>query len=331
MGHVQELKNNYDFLTFNYLGQNIFIQNFKGEIKAFQNICLHRFNDIHKEPYGNRVATCLYHYWTYNKKGQVIGMSCKNSFEEDKIKKLELKEFEVQSCGEFIFIKLNSENKITLSEFLGDLYKNIEEFSKHFSSKSIDYNIEHNCNWKLLVENVLECYHCASVHDNSFAKMGYGFIKPEKFGIFKEHSWCEFPKKGIYKEKKIIEDMFNSRTLKIDGYLHFYIYPNAFISSVEGKGFYLGFLFPESVDKTNLRVRYFLPKIEKKLSESDKNIFDFIISSSHDSLNLVLNEDKNIIEGIQKNLNILKDHSPIFGNEEFRINSFYNNFAQKVK
>lgn len=329
IAHKTELSNSNDFIAFDYFGEKIFIQNFNGKIKSFQNICLHRFNKIHEENFGNRVSSCLYHNWVYNKDGKVAGLPCRNSFDKAEIKDLQLKEYEVSLCGNFVFIKLNEMNSSSLEDYLGGIYQKLESFSLHFGNKTIDYNKEHKGNWKLLVENVLECYHCTSVHENSFAKMGYGFSKPEKFDFFGGHGWCEFPKLEDIKENKLINKILSTRTFKGEGYMHFYIYPNAFISSVEGKGFYFGFLLPQTPSKTILRVRYFSPLLEENLSESENNIFDFINNSSHDSLDLVLNEDKKIIENIQSNLESVSTQSPIFGDEEFRINNFYKYFLQK--
>lgn len=327
--HKNELLNNNDFVAFEYYGNKIFIQNFNGTIKSFQNVCLHRFNTIHEEPYGNRVSSCLYHNWTYGKKGNVVGLMCRNSFERDHINELKLKEYEVAFCGDFVFLKLNDKFDKSLEDYLGNIFTPLQEISTHFGAKTIDYTIEHKVNWKLLIENVLECYHCTSVHENSFAKMGFGSVSPEKFDFYDGHSWCEFPKGENVKPNKIIEKSLAQRTFKTQGYLHFYIYPNAFISSVEGKGFYFGFMFPESPSKTNLRVRYFASKFEKELSESEQNIIDFINNSSNESLDLVLNEDKKIVENIQSNLVNFKDHSPIFGDEEFRILKFYEYFNKQ--
>ncbi len=83
VGHNSEFLKNNDFISFEYYGEKIFIQNYKSELKAFRNICLHRFNEIHNVEFGNRVSSCLYHCWTYNKEGKVAGMSCKNSFDSD--------------------------------------------------------------------------------------------------------------------------------------------------------------------------------------------------------------------------------------------------------
>lgn len=323
VAHKNELLSNNDFVTFEYFGDKIFIQNYNGVIKSFQNVCLHRFNTIHEEPYGNRVSSCLYHNWTYGKKGNVVGLMCRNSFEKDHISELRLREYEVDFCGDFVFIKLNEQLDKKLPDYLGSIFFPLEEISKHFGSKTIDYTIEHKVNWKLLVENVLECYHCTSVHENSFAKMGFGSVAAEKFDFFDAHSWCEFPKGETLKPNKIIEKALSDRTFKTQGYLHFYIYPNAFISTVEGKGFYFGFMLPQSSSKTNLRVRYFSSKFKNELSESQQNILEFINNSSNESLDLVLNEDKKIVENIQTNLINFKDFSPIFGDEEFRILNFY--------
>ena len=52
------------------------------------------------------------------------------------------------------------------------MYQKLDWFSYFLGNNTIDYNIVHKGNWKLLLENVLECYHYASVHETSFAKMG---------------------------------------------------------------------------------------------------------------------------------------------------------------
>ena len=331
VAHKNELKNNNDFITFEYYENKIFIQNYNGNLKAFQNICLHRFNTIHPEPSGNRPSSCLYHNWTYGKNGNVIGMSCRNSFEKDNIKELKLKEYELDYCGDFVFLKLNNQSKTSLPEYLGKIYNSLENISFHFGEKTIDYNKEHHANWKLLVENVLECYHCSSIHENSFAKMGFGTETVLDFESYNGHSWCEFPKSENTKPNKIIEKTLANRTFKTQGYLHYYIYPNAFLSTVEGKGFYFGFMLPQSPAKTNLRIRYFSQNFISEISESTQNMVNFINSSSNESLDLVLNEDKNVLENIQSNLKSLPSNTPIFGDEEFRIIEFYKYFNDKIK
>jgi phenylpropionate dioxygenase-like ring-hydroxylating dioxygenase large terminal subunit len=58
-----------------------------------------------------------------------------------------------------------------------------------------------------MLENVLECYHCSSVHKNSFAKLGYGYVKPKKFDFFQGHSWYEFPKTSEKEDNKLKKNL----------------------------------------------------------------------------------------------------------------------------
>ena len=101
-------------------------------------------------------------------------------------------------------------------------------------------------------------------------------MKPEKFDIFQGHSWCEFPKTQDVKENKLIKIILDTRTCKIEGYKHVYISPIVFISSVEGKSFYFGFLLPQKPSKTTRRVRYFSSIMDSNLTASKSSIVNFI-------------------------------------------------------
>ncbi len=330
VGHQGELAKKNDFLTISYLGKKIFIQNFGDSIRAFDNICLHRFYTIHTETHGNRLPVCGYHLWTYDKDGIPAGIHNKKKFSEESVSQLQLAEYEVALCGAFVFIKTDKANPQSLQEYLGLLYEPVQVISQHFGNKIADYPLPHQCNWKLLVENVLECYHCKSVHENSFAKMGFGYLPPAEAVAYQAHSYCNFPAKEGVGNFKIIEKTLRHRTLKFEGYKHFYIFPNAFITSVQGYGFYLGFLTPESPETSVLRVKNFSPAFEVPLTDSFNNMLDFINTSQNSTLDTVLNEDKAITEAIQKNLAACSSKSPIFGEEEFRINDFYSFYTNKI-
>ena len=328
--HSNELQKKNDFVTINYLGKKIFIQNFGDTIKAFDNICLHRFYTIHAETHGNRLPICNYHLWSYDKNGLPAGIQNRKNFAEQSLAGLALQQYEIALCGKFVFVKLNQAFNTPLPQYLGALYQPLQEISQHFGDKIADYYLKHECNWKLIAENVLECYHCKSVHENSFAKMGFGFLPPTEEVYAGAHSYCNFPnKEGVF-NFKVIDKTLKSRTLQFDGYKHFYIFPNAFITSVKGYGFYLGFLFPESSTITDLRVRNFTPGFQEPLSEGFKNILEFMNDGQNSSLATVLKEDKSITETIQKNLTVYENKSPLFGDEERRINQFYDFYNQAI-
>lgn len=47
------------------------IQNFHGQIRAFENVCLHRSALIQTDAIGCRPLVCPYHAWSYDEQGRV--------------------------------------------------------------------------------------------------------------------------------------------------------------------------------------------------------------------------------------------------------------------
>ncbi|WP_044564337.1 Rieske 2Fe-2S domain-containing protein [Azospirillum sp. B4] len=49
-------------------------QNFQGALKAFRNVCSHRYALIHDQPCGRGLLRCPYHGWVYDAAGVPIGI-----------------------------------------------------------------------------------------------------------------------------------------------------------------------------------------------------------------------------------------------------------------
>jgi phenylpropionate dioxygenase-like ring-hydroxylating dioxygenase large terminal subunit len=77
-----DLLNHNDFVTKTIGGIPIVIQNFNGNIKAFMNVCSHRFSTIQNEEKGNRALFCPYHGWSFDKEGMPNGIPKKPLFKD---------------------------------------------------------------------------------------------------------------------------------------------------------------------------------------------------------------------------------------------------------
>jgi choline monooxygenase len=53
VGFTHELERHHDFVTLDVGGCSVVVQNFNGTLRAFANVCFHRFNRIHAECRGN--------------------------------------------------------------------------------------------------------------------------------------------------------------------------------------------------------------------------------------------------------------------------------------
>ena len=76
---TSEVADHKDFVTVEYPGCSVVVQNFRGELQAFQNVCTHRFNQIQTAARGNRSLTCGYHGWVFNDAGCPIGVAASTS------------------------------------------------------------------------------------------------------------------------------------------------------------------------------------------------------------------------------------------------------------
>jgi phenylpropionate dioxygenase-like ring-hydroxylating dioxygenase large terminal subunit len=266
VGTKSSINNNNDFITKKYFGNNIVIQNFKGEIVALQNVCTHRFNPLQDEDKGNRPLVCKYHSWNYNKEGKPR-ITNVESFNEETLKNcdLNLKKYHLDFCGDFMFLHLSNPSN-TLKEFLGAFYDKLSHLSSHIGEEVKNQNIIHNCNWKLLVENVLECYHCTSLHSETLVKSGFGLKHPININFSSKHSEFEIENSNESETTSKKLDFLNSVTLPHNTFHHIYIYPNFFFSSTEGKQFYIGIAEPVSENKTILKTMFFLPLFIKNKS-----------------------------------------------------------------
>ena len=129
VGLTDKLKNNNDFITYHCGSVSLFVQKLNDRLKCFSNICLHRFNNIHDGYEGNGHIICSYHNWVYDDSGvPMVRSNClKNELESCSRPKLE--EYEVETCGKFVFVKTNKLEKISLKEHLGSFYDKLNELS----------------------------------------------------------------------------------------------------------------------------------------------------------------------------------------------------------
>lgn len=164
-GHVCEIPEKGDYLLFDIGEDSIIIcRDQAGEIRALHNICRHRGARLCEEPAGNRKTfVCPYHGWVYNTDG-----SLRAARDMDALKGFDPCDYGLKSVKFSVFMGLIFINcDSNAREFLPQLEKiraplGAYDLENARVARKRSYRIE--ANWKLCVENYLECYHCASSH-----------------------------------------------------------------------------------------------------------------------------------------------------------------------
>ncbi|CAL9383835.1 aromatic ring-hydroxylating oxygenase subunit alpha [Streptomyces sp. enrichment culture] len=144
----------------------------KGDLRAFLNVCRHRGARLCTEESGEirRTLQCPYHAWTYDLDGRLIAAPNLIKMPDvDRVAygliKVELREWLGYAWVCLADEPPSFEDTVVHAavERLGDAAA-IEHYGTDNLAlgKRITYDVR--ANWKLIVENFMECYHCATIH-----------------------------------------------------------------------------------------------------------------------------------------------------------------------
>ena len=139
-------------------------------LRAFVNVCRHRGHLLCDGIGRRETLQCPYHAWTYDLDGSLRSAPRSESepgFDRDG---LGLVQVAVDAWGPFVFVNPDP-TAATLEEHLGDLPRFVAEGGIDVDALVFHKRVEteYEANWKVCVENYLECYHCAVAHP-SFSK-----------------------------------------------------------------------------------------------------------------------------------------------------------------
>ena len=189
-GHISQVVKNGDYFLFDIGEDSIIIsRDNKGDICVMHNICRHRGARVCEEPSGNRKAfICPYHGWAYGNDGKLKSARDMDHREDFNCDDYSLKPVRFVVFQGMIFINCDPDapdfvaplEKITTQLGAYDL-----ENAKVAERKT--YRI--HANWKLVLENYLECYHCASSH-RQYAKLHTLEAPFEKVKPINEAMWA---------------------------------------------------------------------------------------------------------------------------------------------
>ena len=163
VGHVSQIPKAGDFFVFDYGYESVIVARDKNKnVNAFLNVCRHRGSRVCIKKSGNtRVFACPYHAWTYELNGNLrAAREMGDDFDkaEYSLKKVNLRIFHG-----LIFICI-SNNPPNIDKGLLQMETLVEPFE--FENLKIVHiqNYPVSANWKLALENYMECYHCAPAH-----------------------------------------------------------------------------------------------------------------------------------------------------------------------
>ena len=170
-GHVSEVANVGDYFLFD-LGEDsiVVVRGADGEVRALANVCRHRGSRICSAPEGSCQAfVCPYHGWAYELDGRL-----KAARSMELCPGFDPSAYSLKSCRCTVFEGLIFVNCDPAAAPFEKALRSIEPALHPYDLPTARIAHRRNyavaANWKLALENYLECYHCATAH-RAYAKL----------------------------------------------------------------------------------------------------------------------------------------------------------------
>lgn len=142
-----------------------------GELRGLVNVCRHRLHPVVVEAGNSSILQCRYHGWTYGLQGELrsaprCGIGTDLVAERDGLASVAVEEF-----GPWVFAALE-QPRMSVRQLLTDCADDIDAMLSSANRRVFRERVEYRlaANWKLLVENSIECYHCPLIHATTLAK-----------------------------------------------------------------------------------------------------------------------------------------------------------------
>jgi phenylpropionate dioxygenase-like ring-hydroxylating dioxygenase large terminal subunit len=326
VGYVHDLQNHQDFITAQIGSCGIVVQNFNGELKAFRNVCSHRFSRIQCAKVGNRPLTCPYHGWTYDANGVPVGIPHNRQsfgFSEADQQELALESYAVEALGHFVFVRMSSEGP-SLRAFLGSFYDDLlyvsETCPDRFETASHDWE----ANWKLGMDNAGEGYHVPLVHAESFST-----ILSIDLEISTEAAHSRYV--GKLKERSLKWWSNVARSVKLEPgtkypqYASFLIFPNINVTFSYGAFLTFQTFDPTGTDSLRINTAAWLAKNNGRAARN------MVVDSLRQFMDQVRDEDRDICRVAQQGMrDAIPDRPVLLGALEGRVAHFQQAYARSM-
>lgn len=159
-GTAAEIREPGDFFTMTIGPWSIIVLRDDDEqVRALHNVCRHRGSRVLTEPHGSvGNIVCGYHKWTYATDGTLLHAESQPPDFDPSC--LGLKQVHVRDLAGLIFVCLANEPPADIDEVAEIVTPYLAPHQLHRTKVAAQLDIIESGNWKLVMENNRECYHC---------------------------------------------------------------------------------------------------------------------------------------------------------------------------
>ena len=297
--HEEKLREAGNYVTSSIEGQSILVlRNIKGELRAYYNVCQHRGHELMSGTGNTKRITCPYHAWTYDLDGALVNAPRCEYLENFDQQDIHLHPVQVEIFCHLIFVNLDPQAG-SLAAQSGDLAKEVMAYAPDLAqltfSTQLTYRIK--ANWKAVVDNFLECYHCQVAHKGFSSMIDMDTYKVKTHGIYSSH---------MAKARSGENAAYSIADAKVTDHAVWFLWPNMALMRYPGRGNFMAWRFyPINENETYEVFDFFFESAEPDATEIEALKFiDEVLQP----------EDINLVESVQRGM-----HTPAFNSGRYMV------------
>lgn len=231
VGHVGQVREPGDYVTGTIMDEGVFVIRGKDRtLRAFSNVCRHRAHRLLQGRGNVKVIVCPYHAWSYEIDGRLRHARATEKMRDFDPSGICLPAVQVEEFCGFLFVNLDP-TAPSLKRQSGELETEIRRYMPELDKLALRRKLVHEvkANWKVAVDNFLECYHCHIVHPALVDLHDMTTYRSKTHGIYSSH--IALSRSGDNKAYK-----FECKSDEDIGFAGWWIWPNTTLGVYAGEG-----------------------------------------------------------------------------------------------
>ncbi len=297
--HEEKLREPGSYVTLSIEGQSIVaVRNHEGALKAYYNVCKHRGHELLSGEGQTKRITCPYHAWTYDLDGALVNAPRSEYLEDFEQNEICLDRVQIEIFCHLVFVNLDPEVP-ALATQSGELANEIMAYAPDLANLTFATRLTYRlkANWKAVVDNFLECYHCPVVHKSFSSMIDMDTYKVKTHGIYSSH---------MAKARLGDNSAYNIANATVTDHAVWYLWPNMTLMRYPGRGNFMVWRFyPINEHETHEEFDFFFETAEP--DETEQEALRFIDE-------VLQPEDIGLVESVQRGMN-----TPAFNSGRYMI------------
>lgn len=259
--HEEKLKAAGDYLAMVVAGQSVVVlRNKEGLLQAFYNVCKHRAHELLQGEGQVNQIMCPYHCWVYDLNGQLTRTRHTENLKEFNIDEICLDSIQVENFCGLVFVNLDVDADALVTQS-GELKKEMDFWAPDLKSLTHAHRLTYDIksNWKNVVDNFLECYHCPIAHKDFCTLVDMDSYRVTTHGIYSSH---------MAEAGKSTNSAYSVDDATVKDHAVWWLWPNTCLLRYPGRGNFMVLnVIPVGPDRTLETYDLFLETAEPNESE----------------------------------------------------------------